>query len=117
VAYLSSQAALADEGFTGILLYKICNGMTHEPGEEDICTAYIRGFSEGYYIGTFMGVGATQAHRTICYPQPPKEGAPDVTQAELVVKKYMSDHPEELNQPALLVVQTALLTAFGCRRK
>ena len=38
-------------------------------------------------------------------------------QTELVVKKYMADHPEELNKPALFVMQTALLTAFGCQRK
>jgi hypothetical protein len=49
--------------------------------------------------------------------RPPNEEPPDITQTELVVKKYMADHPEELNKPALIVTQTALLTAFGCRRK
>jgi hypothetical protein len=114
---LCPQVTLADEGLTGVLLYKICNGMMHEPGEKDICVAYIRGFSEGYYLGLLLGVKTERAHRRMCYPQPPNEEPPSITQTELIVKKYMVDHPEELNQPALFVVQTALLTAFDCRRK
>jgi hypothetical protein len=117
LACLCPQAALADEGFTGILLYKICNGMVHEPGEEHVCLAYIRGFSEGYYLGLLLGAQTERAHRRMCYPQPPNEEPPSITQTELVVKKYMADHPEELNKPALFVMQTALLTAFGCQRK
>jgi hypothetical protein len=117
LACLGSQATLADDGFTGVLLYKACNGMTREPGEQNVCVAYILGFSEGYYLGLFLGVQTERAHRRSCYPQPPNKEPPDITQAELVVKKYMADHPEELNQPALIVMKTALLTAFGCRRK
>lgn len=120
LAYLIFLAfvATAKADFTGIDLYKICSGMAHPRGEgDDVCVAYIRGFSEGYYLGLLSGAQIERAHRRVCYPQPPNEEPPDVTQAELVVKKYMADHPEELNQPALFVVQSALLTAFGCRRK
>jgi hypothetical protein len=35
LAGLCPQVTLADEGLTGILLYKICNGMTHEPGDKE----------------------------------------------------------------------------------
>lgn len=88
----------------------------HSPGEQDVCTAYIRGISEGYYLGLLAGVQIERAHRQVCFPQPPDENPPDVTQTELVVKKYMADHPEELNQPALFIVQNALVNAFGCKR-
>jgi hypothetical protein len=113
--FLSLGDAKAD--FTGVDLYKICSGMMRSPGERDVCTAYIRGFSEGYYLGILLGVEVEHAHRIICYPHPPKDNPPDVTQAELVVRKYMADHPEELDRPAPIVVQDALSTAFGCQHR
>jgi Rap1a immunity proteins len=78
--------------FSGIELYKICSGPYLERNQENICFGYIRGFSEGYYMGIAV-------------------------QAELIVKKYMTNHPEELNKPAFFIVQNALSEAFGCRSK
>jgi hypothetical protein len=103
--------------FSGIELYKICSGPYLERNQENICFGYIRGFSEGYYMGIAVGKMAEQKHGKPCYPQPPSDEPPDATQAELIVKKYMTDHPEELNKPAFFIVQNALSEAFGCRSK
>ncbi len=98
------------EGFTGIDLYKVCA----DPRADSVCIAYVRGLSEGYYEGLYIGRSLERAHQTPCFPQPPKENTPDPTQAELIVKKYMTDHPEKLNEPALFVVREALEKAFSC---
>jgi hypothetical protein len=89
IALAFVEAAKAD--FTGIHLYKICNGMLHVHGEGEACTAYIRGFSEGYYLGLLAGTQIDTAHRRVCFPQPPDEEPPDVLQTESVVKKYKQD--------------------------
>jgi hypothetical protein len=77
--------------FSGIELYKICSGPYLERNQENICFGYIRGFSEGYYMGIAVGKMAEQKHGKPCYPQPPNDEPPDATQAELIVKKYMTD--------------------------
>jgi hypothetical protein len=75
------------------------------------------GFTEGYYLGIMMGQGLEKAQRHICFPQPPNENPPDTTQVELVVKKFLVDHPDRLNEEALFLVQEAFASAFGCQRK
>jgi hypothetical protein len=105
-------APITAQGFTGIDLYKICA----DPKEEGACLAYIRGFAEGYYIGIGFGQLAERQHRRPCYPHPPDSEPPDATQAELIVRKYMTDHPEKLDEAALLIMQQALGGAFSCRK-
>lgn len=107
--FLALCGRIQAQGFTGIDLYKVCA----DPNADTLCLGYIRGFSEGYYLGLFYGARIERAHQRPCYPQPPIEN-PDPTQAELIVKKYMTDHPEELNKPASLVIAAALGNAFDC---
>lgn len=105
------------QGFKGIDLYKACYGVNHHPADEGICLGYLRGFTEGYYLGMMMGQGLEKAQRHNCFPQPPNENPPDTTQVELVVKKFLVDHPNRLNEDALFLVQEALAAAFGCQRR
>jgi hypothetical protein len=116
IAFLLAVPPAHAEGFTGIDLYRICSQSDRETFNESACVGYIRGFAEGYYEGITFGVLAERSHRRPCYPQAPAENPPDVTQSELIVKKFMTDHPEKLNQPALFVVQQALGSAFSCRK-
>ena len=82
------------------------------PGERDVCIAFIRGISDGYYLGLLHG---SRQKGKFCFPQPP-EDPPDVTQAELIVKKFLVDHPERLHEPASTLVTEALIRAFGCEK-
>lgn len=112
VLFLISVTSPRAQGFTGVDLYKICAN----PNADSVCVIYIRGFSEGYYLGILLGKMAGQSHQKVCYPQPPDQNPPDPIQTQLIVKKYMADHPEDLHKPALFIVQDALASAFSCRR-
>jgi len=103
------------EAFTGIELYKACNAkdQTNEIG----CLGYVRGFADGYYLGMFMGREMQKASRRPCFPQPPTDEPPDATQAELIVKKFLADNPDRLNEAASTLVQDAFTNAFRCRKK
>ena len=48
------------EGFTGIDLYKVCA----DPRADSVCIAYVRGLSEGYYEGLYIGRSLERAHQT-----------------------------------------------------
>jgi hypothetical protein len=61
----------------------------------------------GYCLGVLRGVGFWLL---------PKGCSDDVGggQRLLVVKKYLKDHPEDLNEPDALLVSVALSKAFPC---
>jgi len=105
------------ESFTGLELYKVCNGLYGRADDNAICLGYLRGYSEGFYLGMFLGRSLEKTGRTPCFPQPPKDNPPDITQVELIVKKFLSDHSDRLTEPSSILVQEALATAFRCRTK
>lgn len=70
----------------GMDLYKACNAASGSP-EQDVCAAFILGVIEGVDYGGM----ARSPTRKPCLKQYLSE-----QQAELIVKKYMRDHPEQL---------------------
>lgn len=75
------------------------------PGESKTCSTFIAGFAQGFY---FASVSA-QAGSPPCLPH----GVSDA-QARLIVTKFMSGHPEMMQQGAASVVAEALIDAFPC---
>lgn len=61
------------------------------------------------YSGYAIGLTVGDNDRTIC----PPEG---ITQKQnmLVIEKYLKEHPEELHEPAQLLIDIALMDAFPC---
>ena len=43
------------QGLKGIDLYKACSGLVGRANSEAICLAFIRGFSEGLWVGLHFG--------------------------------------------------------------
>jgi hypothetical protein len=74
-------------------------------GESKTCSTFIAGFAQGFY---FASVSA-QAGSPPCLPH----GVSDA-QARLIVTKFMSAHPEMMQQGASSVVAEALIDAFPC---
>lgn len=66
------------------------------------CLNYIMGVFDGYEVTSKGG---------ICRPEGVTFG-----QVELVVLKYVKDHPEELHEPAAALVLLALKNAFPCSK-
>jgi Rap1a immunity proteins len=87
----------------GTDLYRYCEAQKGSH-EQDVCIAFILGVLKGIdYGGTVRSV-----LRKPCFAQ---YVSPE--QAELIVKKYMRDHPEQLGFDAGMVASVALLNAFG----
>jgi hypothetical protein len=95
--------ASARSEIIGTDLYKACNAASGSP-EQDVCAAFILGIIEGVDYGGM----ARSPTRKPCLKQYLSE-----QQAELIVKKYMSDHPEQLGYDAGMVVSVAIMNAFG----
>jgi hypothetical protein len=90
----------------GTDLYHFCVESPEGARERDVCSAFILGVLKGLEYGAIPW-----GDKKGCFAQyvPP-------TQAELIVKKYMNDHPEMLGYDAGLVAVTAILNAFhGCQ--
>jgi hypothetical protein len=78
----------------------------------DLAERLQRGNSTG--LGYVIGIADTLQmdpipHRHICISPDATEG-----QMEKVVMKYLEGHPESLDQPAAVLVSTALIAAFHC---
>jgi hypothetical protein len=101
--------------FKAIDLYKLCNGVAGTPDDSDICLAYIRGITQGIYLGLYQGRMYERAKMKDCLPTPQNGQQPiDVTQAMLIIKKFFADHPERLNEPDSTLAMEALLKGFHC---
>jgi hypothetical protein len=83
-------------------LYHFCVDGREGSHERDVCTAFILGVLKG------LDYGAMNLTKKPCFANyvPP-------TQAELIVKKFMTDHPELLGYDAGMVATMALIKAFG----
>jgi hypothetical protein len=90
----------------GADLYQWCSAAKNSR-ENDVCTAFILGVLKG------MDYVAMQFTKKPCFA----DYVPPV-QAEVVVKKFMNDHPEWLNYDAGVVATMALTAALGkCQPK
>jgi hypothetical protein len=98
-----SCVAPASSEIIGTDLYKACNSTPGSP-EQDVCAAFILGVIEGIDYGGM----AKSPTKKPCMKQYLSE-----QQAELIVKKYMRDHPEQLGYDAGMVVSGAILNGLG----
>ena len=94
----------AGDQITGIDLYKWCETNEKE-ATSVVCTAYVAGFVDGMQIRHVLD----EDGHTFC---PPKGGG--YGQMVLVVRKFMADHPEYLNEHIGTIVGGALSRAFPC---
>lgn len=72
-----------------------------------ICISYISGI-----LDTLIFDNTVLKIRLFCIPK-------DITsdQAIRVIVKYLEDHPEQLNDPAIILVLTAFKTYFPCNNQ
>src|SRR5438105_4923965 len=73
---------------TGMELFEMCTKSANLAGEA-ACQAYIYGFAQGYEASSLLSPKA-------CIP-----GEANYGQIRLVFEKYMRDHPEILDKPAV----------------
>lgn len=76
-------------------------------------SAFSNGFCAGFVTGVVeaqtMWERRTLKHPSFCLPEKSTNG-----QILKVFTKYLDDHPEELHQPAALLLVTSLRHAFPC---
>jgi Ssp1 endopeptidase immunity protein Rap1a len=102
------------QGLKGIDLYKACSGLFGRSDNEAICLAFIRGFSEGIWVGLHFGEEAAKERSSICLLNYP---LPDPVQAQLIIKKFLAENPQRLEEQASVLVIEALKRAFPCEKK
>jgi hypothetical protein len=105
---LMASISVPATALTGTQLYKSCLTTTG-PGAV-MCTVYVRGFVDGFLMGKLVGQENPPLY---C---PPDAGV-DAQQARLIVRKFLSNHPEKLHEEASFVTSEALMTAFPCSTK
>jgi hypothetical protein len=88
-------------------LYQACIEAREGSRDRDICSAFILGVLEGIDYGAMT----RSPSKKQCFAQYVSEA-----QAEIIVKKYMNDHPEMLGYDAGMVASVAIINAFhGCQ--
>jgi Rap1a immunity proteins len=96
-----SCGSAADE-FSGTLL----EGMCASDNTKDICENWIAGFADGLFASRV----AAETGRSACLPN----GFTGY-QANKIVKKFIAENPQLLQEPARAIVFIALSHAFPCR--
>jgi hypothetical protein len=117
VMVLTVPCAASAQGFTGVELYKTCNGVDGLPRDDVICLAYIRGFVDGMSVGVDLAQSVAAKGRRTCFPTPSEGKQIDPTQAELIIKKFLADNPGRLQEPAQFLAFDALVAVFACEPK
>ena len=97
---MCSNVAAEMEDVSGALLKKICTSYSDRPAST------LDGMCIGYVVGVMSVVEYTNY---FCRPMKSTH-----SQAILVVKKYLSEHPEKLHLDADGLVLEALIEAFPC---
>jgi hypothetical protein len=97
---MCSNVAAEMEDVSGALLKKICTSYVDRPAST------LDGMCIGYVVGVMSVVEYTDY---FCLPDKSTH-----SQATLVVKKYLSEHPEKLHLDADGLVLDALIEAFPC---
>lgn len=118
--------AVADDNTanTGNELIRYCNDQNQQANNTDwfVCIALVEGMSKGFKLGATMVLAKddptysqSKAVRLynkmfgICIPDDSTRG-----QSALVVSKYLKDHPEQLNDPDILLILKAFKGAWPC---
>lgn len=115
VASVALQAHAADGYYDGYSLRELCQGQERADratnpvergrgwGDADECTGYVKGVWDGLAIaGIFSGDSLN------CVPNI-REG-----QVEILVRRYLEAHPEQLHFAAPNLITAALSEAFHC---
>jgi hypothetical protein len=99
-AVMCSNVAAAMEDVSGALLKKICTAYADRPAStaDGMCIGYVVGVMSVVVYTNYFCLPAKSTH----------------SQATLVVKKYLSEHPEKLHLDADGLVLEALIEAFPC---
>ena len=94
------------EGTSGMELQRWCFAKENSL-DSFSCTMFLLGFINGLDTAD----GANDA-RVWCLPK-------DITagQTELIVKKFMREHPEDLHMPAAAIVGRALYLPYACKKE
>ena len=99
---------------SGTSFYDQCG--TAEKDVEQLSTALQRGYCMGYVAGLTHGVASSElihdvksSERVFCLP----EGVTNIQKVR-VIRKYISNHPEEAHNPAQGQALMALREAFPC---
>ncbi len=71
------------------------------------CTSYLQGFVDGFSLEQAR---ADAGLPPFCFPL----GSVSVTQARLIVQRYLKDHPWNLHKDAGFLISMALVDAFPC---
>ena len=101
-ALAPSRAETIADGLSAADLKTIC---TDASSGSKNCTAYIAGFSQGFYYASI----SAKAGFAPCIPRGLSQD-----QAQLIVTKFMGVHAEMMQQGAPSVVAEALVDAFPC---
>jgi hypothetical protein len=80
----------------------------HKGGES---FSFIHGFIEGTISGFGLCALASTNKNPFCFPKGVTQG-----QTINVVLKYLDDHPEELHEPASILILKAVKTAWPCKK-
>ena len=99
---MCSNVAAEMEDVSGALLKKICTSYVDRPAST------YDGMCIGYVVGVMSVVEYT---KYFCLPSKSTH-----SQATLVVKKYLSEHPEKLHLDADGLVLEGLIEAFPCAK-
>jgi len=100
-------ASPARAEFSGTMLHSACTGSDQE--SRQICSMWISGFTAGVFYSQAL---ARHKHTT------PPSCLPDGLtgqQAQLLIEKYMREHPEHLHEAAEANAIGAFEAAFPCR--
>jgi hypothetical protein len=92
---------------SGRELYHLCIQSKKGDSLDFACDVYIRGFIEGIIAQRVM---STSNGPHICPPQ----NTGELYVIRSIVEKYIRDHPEQLDNPASIVLALALVRALPC---
>jgi hypothetical protein len=105
ITVFASSIADGDETLSGSQLRELCSSSRNSL-EDAACFTYIQGFIDGVEEGNGS---KPKGNKPWCLPE-----AATVSQARLVVEKYMQDNPAILDRRAGSIVALALTRAFPC---
>jgi hypothetical protein len=94
--------------FDGITLRRFCSDRIPDSPKNVLCSSYIRGLADGMLFGYLT-------HKSDGDVYCPPAGGLSREQAQLIVEKFMNEHPELLHEKAAVVAVAALRSAFPCK--
>jgi hypothetical protein len=108
------------QGDTGIDLLHQCDDALRMGGGSTTveimsgvnCLGYLRGFFDGYVVTEFLDQSRNNfSSSPMCLP----DGGISAEQMARIVGKWLTDHPERLNESQKILVMAALVQAFPCK--